>query len=113
MAYINGKKLLQVVQVVGGGGSSNISFDNVAVNTSAFVSSVAYNDYPYEATIITDSSLQNIDAQGGLVTFDVTEANSSNYSSVANLDTANGTITIYAKEIPSANFTIPNIVIYM
>lgn len=101
------------VKAKNGGGSSNISFDNVAVNTSAFVSSVEYVDYPYQATIISDNSLIGITAVGGLITFDVAEANSSNYSSVAELDTTNGYIIIYAKEIPSANFTIPNVVIYM
>lgn len=113
MAYINGKKVLQVVQVIGGGGSSNIAFENVQVATSDFVASIVYNDYPYEAVIVTDASLQNINALGGLITFDTTEAASGNYSSIADLDTTLGTITVYAKEIPSVNFTIPSIVIYM
>lgn len=85
-----------------------ISFSNINVSPSDFISSSEYLDYPYEAIVVTSSSLIGV-ITGGMVTYDVTEANSGNYSSVASIDNVNGTITIYAKEIPVSAFTILNI----
>lgn len=85
-----------------------ISFSNVNVLTTDFVSSVEYVDYPYEAVVVNSSSLIG-NVTGGMVTFDVAEANSGDYASVCKIDNVNGTITIYSKSIPSVDFVIPNI----
>lgn len=92
--------------------SNNLSFESIVVETTDWVASVLYADYPYQATIITDASLIGVGAIGGLVEFEFQEEYSSNYCGNAELDTTNGTITIYAREIPSANFTIPKVIIY-
>lgn len=85
-----------------------ISFSNINVLTTDFVSSVEYVDYPYEAEVVNSSSLIG-NITGGMVTFDVTQANSGDYASVCKIDNVNGTITIYSKSIPSVDFVIPNI----
>lgn len=85
-----------------------ISFNNVSVAPSDFVSSVEYTDYPYEAVVVNSSSLIG-NVTGGMVTFDVPEANSGDYASVCKIDNVNGTITIYAKSVPVNSFDIPNI----
>lgn len=85
-----------------------ISFSNVNVDTSNFVSSVEYVDYPYEAVVVTSSSLIGT-ITGGMVTFNVPEANSGDFASVCKIDNVNGTITIFSKSIPNGDFIIPNI----
>ena len=85
-----------------------ISFSNINVLTTDFVSSVEYADYGYEAVVVNSSSLIG-NITGGMVTFDVTEANSGDYASICKIDNVNGTITIYSKSVPLVDFVIPNI----
>ena len=86
-----------------------IAFSNIAVDDANFVSSSVYNDYPYECVVLQTNQLINKIVSGGMVTFDVDEANSGNYASICNVDTTTGEITIYAKTIPVNDFTIPSI----
>lgn len=86
-----------------------IAFSNIAVDDANFVSSLVYTDYPYECVVLQTNQLINKIVSGGMVTFDVDEANSGNYASICNVDTTTGEITIYAKAIPSGDFTIPSI----
>jgi len=85
-----------------------ISFNNIIVDPNDFVSSVEYKDYPYECVVVNSSSIIGV-VSGGMITFDVEQANSGDYASVCKIDDTIGTITIYSKVVPNASFVIPNI----
>lgn len=86
-----------------------IAFSNINVDKDNFVSSSLFVDYPYECVVLNTNQVVNKVISGGMVTFDVDEANSGNYASICNIDTTTGDITIYAKTIPSDDFTILSI----
>lgn len=86
-----------------------IAFSNIAVDTTDFVSSVEYPDYPYECVVLNTNQVVGKVISGGMVTFNVDESNSGNYASICNIDTITGDIKIYAKAIPSDDFTILSI----
>ena len=94
----------------GADGTTNglIAFNNIIVDPNDFVSSVEYVDYPYECVVINSSSIIGV-VSGGMVTFDVEQANSGDYASVCKIDDSIGTVTIYSKVVPNASFVIPNI----
>lgn len=92
-----------------GSTSGLITFTNIAVDDADFTSSTEYTDYGYECVVLQSDDLIGKTVNGGMVTFDVAEADSSNYASICNVDTTTGEITIYAKAVPSGDFTIPSI----
>lgn len=87
--------------------SGLVAFTNINVDDSDFVTSTDYTNYGYECIILQSNILINANVTGGMVVFDVNEADSGDYSSVCNVDTTTGEVKIYSKVIPSGDFTIP------
>lgn len=105
--------------------SSNYLRVNTPVQTSVWVSSSAYSQYPYQAEIsITDldwlkkrlpvKPVESIDKITADVVFDVAEALSGIFAPVCSVvkpasDNEDVKVIIYASEVPSASITIPTI----
>ena len=84
---------------------TKLAFTNVVVASSAFVSDVTYNEFPYKASIaltnVTSSMLPE-------VVFSTSDAISGIFSPV--VESYNGGVYIYSSDIPSgASITIPSI----
>ena len=84
---------------------TKLTFTNVVVASSAFVSDVTYNEFPYKASIaltnVTSSMLPE-------VVFSTADAISGIFSPV--VESYNGGVYIYSSDIPSgASITIPSI----
>lgn len=80
---------------------------NVSVATSAWVSSTAHEDYPYQATISITGATSSMVPE---VNFSFSDAVSGNYAPVA--QSATGGVIIYAKEAPTLAITIPTIILW-
>lgn len=105
--------------------SANYLKENINVQTSAWVSSSAYSQYPYQAEIIvTDLDwlkkrlpVKPVESIGKItadVVFDVAEALSGIFAPVCSVvkpasDVEDVKVIIYASEVPSASITIPTI----
>lgn len=105
--------------------SSNYLRENTPVQTSVWVSSSAYSQYPYQAEIsITDLDwlkkrlpVKPVESIGKItadVVFDVAEALSGIFAPVCSVvkpasDAEDVKVIIYASEVPSASITIPTI----
>ena len=105
--------------------SSNYLRENTPVQTSVWVSSSAYSQYPYQAEIsITDldwlkkrlpvKPVESIGKIAADVVFDVAEALSGIFAPVCSVvkpasDNEDVKVIIYASEVPSASITIPTI----
>lgn len=105
--------------------SANYLKENINVQTSAWVSSSAYSQYPYQAEIsITDLDwlkkrlpVKPVESIGKItadVVFDVAEALSGIFAPVCSVvkpasDAEDVKVIIYASEVPSASITIPTI----
>lgn len=89
---------------IGAGNCSSIVVNNVAVATSAWTSSTAYTEYPYEASVTVSGCTSNHVPE---VIFSVTDAVSGTFAPICVSGT--NTVTIYATETPTADMTIPTI----
>lgn len=88
----------------GNGNCSSIVKSNVSVATSAWTSSTAYSDYPYQASITVSGCTSNHVPE---VVFSPTDASSGIFAPVCSSTT--NAVIIYATEKPSAAITIPTI----
>ena len=82
-----------------------LTFENVSVTVSAFVSNSTYPDYPFRAAIALNGVMSNMIPEA---TFSVADAISGNYAPVAECYT--GGVYIYAASKPEAAITIPTII---
>lgn len=105
--------------------SSNYLSENTRLQTSVWVSSSAYSQYPYQAEIsIADldwlkeqlpvKPVESIDKITADVVFDVAEALSGIFAPVCSVvkpasDNEDVKVIIYASEVPSSSITIPTI----
>ena len=80
---------------------------NLSVATSAWVSSTAHEDYPYQATISITGATSSMVPE---VNFSFADAVSGNFAPVA--QSVTGGIIIYAKEAPTLAITIPTIILW-
>lgn len=80
---------------------------NVSVAKSAWVSSTAHEDYPYQATISITGATPNMVPE---VNFSFADAVEGNFAPIA--QTVSGGLVIYAKETPTAAITIPTIILW-
>ena len=80
---------------------------NVSVATSAWTSSTAHEDYPYQATISITGATSDMIPE---VNFSFADAVEGNFAPVAH--TVSGGVVIYAKETPTAAITIPTIILW-
>lgn len=105
--------------------SSNYLRENTPIQTSVWVSSSAYSQYPYQAEIsitaldwfkkrLPVKPVESIDKITADVVFDVAEALSGIFAPVCSVvkpasDAEDVKVIIYASEVPSASITIPTI----
>lgn len=82
-----------------------LSFTNVSVKTSAFVSDTTYAEYPYRASVALSGVIASMIPE---VVFSLADAISGNFAPV--VESYNGGVYIYAMNVPSANITIPTII---
>ena len=88
----------------GNGNCSSIVVNDIAVATSAWTSSTAYTEYPYEASVTVTGCTSNHVPE---VIFSVTDAVSGTFAPICVSGT--NTVTIYATEAPTSTMTIPTI----
>ena len=84
--------------------TTQLTFTNISVVTSSFVSDSTYTGYGYKAVISTSNVTSTMTP---IVVFAPTEALSGNYAPVA--APGSGSVTIYAKSVPESTITIPTI----
>ena len=84
--------------------TTQLTFTNVSVATSSFVSDSTYTEYCYKAVIPTSNVTSSMTP---IVVFALTEALSGNFAPVA--APGSGSVTIYAKAVPESAITIPTI----
>ena len=92
--------------------------NNTSVST--WVSSVDYDDYPLQATVLfpvpDDVKAINIISVAGFVVFSIDDVLSGNYAPVSkfilNDDKQYVSVTVYAKEQPETTLTIPSILYF-
>lgn len=89
---------------IGAGNCSSIVVNNISVSTSAWTSSTAYTEYPYEASVTVSGCTSNHVPE---VIFSVADAVSGTFAPICASGT--NTVTIYATETPTADITIPTI----
>lgn len=91
----------QIKSDIGAGNCSSIVKSNVSVATSAWTSSTAYSDYPYQASITVSGCTSNHVPE---VVFRPTDASSGIFAPVCSSTT--NAVIIYATEKPSTSITI-------
>ena len=87
--------------------SISISVNNVTVNTSSWVDSIANENYPYQATITISDTTEDMTPE---VYFSFADAVSNNFAPVANSVT-NG-VVIYAKNKPDISIIVQKIILW-
>ena len=91
----------QIKSDIGAGNCGSIVKSNVSVATSAWTSSTAYSDYPYQASITVSGCTSNHVPE---VVFRPTDASSGIFAPVCSSTT--NAVIIYATEKPSTSITI-------
>lgn len=89
------------------GGSEILSFKNMLVQPSDWISSTYDSRYPYQATISTSGVKENFYP---VVNFLPSDDAQYNFLDIA--QTGLNSVTIYARSVPSSTIVIPNIVCY-
>lgn len=85
-----------------------LTFMNVGVAPSQWVSDTLYSDFPFKAVVGLSSDVT--EAMIPEVVFDVSDAMSGIFAPVVH--SISGAIALYASEKPSANITIPTIILW-
>ena len=87
--------------------AARLTFNNVSVLASAFVSDSTYSDYGYRAAVAITGVTSSMFPE---VVLAPSDAASGNFAPVA--QSYNGGVYIYAQSVPSATLTIPTIILW-